>query len=60
MRDETPRMQVLSDEMRVVMAAWIKEPKNDALKRQYLGLQQQYQQLFLAYKRSQLEADAAA
>jgi hypothetical protein len=53
MDDETPEMEQLTQEMRSVMAAWVAEPKNDALKQQYRDLQRRYQRLFLEYKRGQ-------
>lgn len=59
MEDETPRMAALTQEMRTVMAAWIKEPNNESLKRRYRMLQQQYQRQFLEYKRAQAEGATA-
>jgi hypothetical protein len=53
MDDETPEMEQLTQEMRAAMAAWIAEPGNDTLKRQYRELQRQYQRLFLDFKRAQ-------
>jgi hypothetical protein len=53
MDDETPEMEQLTQEMRVVMAAWVAEPNNDILKQQYRDLQRQYQRLFLEHKRIQ-------
>jgi hypothetical protein len=53
MDDETPEMERLTQEMRVVMAAWVAEPNNDILKQQYRDLQRQYQRLFLEHKRIQ-------
>jgi len=53
MDDETPEMEQLTQEMRSTMAAWVAEPNNDVLKRQYRDLQLRYQRLFLEYKRGQ-------
>jgi hypothetical protein len=53
MDDETPEMEKLTQEMRVVMAAWVAEPDNAILKQQYRDLQRQYQRLFLEHKRAQ-------
>lgn len=53
MDDETPAMEKLTQEMRAAMAAWVADPKNEMLKRQYRDLQRQYQRLFLDYKRTQ-------
>jgi hypothetical protein len=53
MDDETPEMEKLTQEMRAAMAAWVSEPTNDTLKRQYKELQRRYQRLFLDYKRGQ-------
>lgn len=53
MDDETPEMEQLTQEMRAVMAAWVAEPNNELLKRQYRELQRRYQRLFLNYKRGQ-------
>ena len=53
MDDETPEMEKLTQEMRAVMAAWVSDPHNDLLKRQYKDLQRQYQRLFLDYKKMQ-------
>jgi hypothetical protein len=58
MDDETPEMEVLTNRMRAVMAAWVKEPQNETLKRQYQSLQARYQRLFLQHKRSQLNGVA--
>ena len=58
MDDETPEMAVLTQRMRAVMAAWVKEPDNATLKRQYRTLQQRYQRLFLQYKQSQMNGTA--
>jgi hypothetical protein len=53
MDDETPEMEKLTQDMRVIMAAWVAEPGNDALKQHYRDLQRQYQRLFLEHKRVQ-------
>ena len=53
MDDETPEMENLTQEMRAAMSAWVAEPSNETLKRQYRALQRQYQRLFLDYKRAQ-------
>jgi hypothetical protein len=53
MDDETPEMEKLTQSMRAVMAAWVAEPDNELLKRQYRELQSRYQRLFLDYKRTQ-------
>jgi hypothetical protein len=53
MDDETPEMEKLTQEMRIVMAAWVAEPNNEILKQHYRDLQRQYQRLFLEHKRAQ-------
>jgi hypothetical protein len=53
MDDETPEMEKLTQEMRAAMAAWVSEPSNALLKRQYRELQRRYQRLFLDLKRGQ-------
>jgi hypothetical protein len=53
MDDETPEMEKLTQELRAAMAAWVAEPSNAQLKRRYKALQQQYQRLFLVFKRGQ-------
>lgn len=53
MDDETPQMESLSQEMRQTMAAWVADPKNELLKRQYQELQRRYQRLFLDLKQGQ-------
>ncbi|HEV7662146.1 MAG TPA: hypothetical protein VGQ62_01330 [Chloroflexota bacterium] len=53
MDDETPEMEKLTQAMRAAMAAWVADPSNDMLKRQYKDLQRQYQRLFLEYKKVQ-------
>jgi hypothetical protein len=53
MDDETPEMEKLTQEMRAAMAAWVSEPSNQLLKRQYRELQRRYQRLFLDLKRGQ-------
>jgi hypothetical protein len=59
MDDETPEMENLTQEMRAAMAAWVAEPNNATLKRQYRELQQRYQRLFLNLKRGQRNGLAA-
>lgn len=46
-------MESLSQEMRQVMAAWVADPKNELLQRQYRELQRRYQRLFLNFKQGQ-------
>ena len=53
MDDETPEMEKLTQEMRAAMAAWVADPSNALLKRQYKEVQRQYQRLFLEFKRGQ-------
>jgi hypothetical protein len=53
MDDETPEMETLTQEMRAAMSAWVADPSNAALKRQYRDLQRRYQRLFLEQKRGQ-------
>jgi len=53
--DETPEMEKLTQDMRNTMAAWVQEPRNTSLKRQYRELQQRYERLFLDLKRHQRE-----
>jgi hypothetical protein len=59
MDDETPEMENLTQEVRAAMAAWVAEPNNATLKRQYRELQQRYQRLFLNLKRGQRNGLAA-
>jgi hypothetical protein len=47
MDSETPEMEAITSEMRVLMAAWIEDPDNEQLKRRYSQLQQAYQRAFL-------------
>ncbi len=53
MDDETPEMENLTQDMRAAMAAWVADPTNALLKRQYRELQRRYQRLFLEHKRGQ-------
>lgn len=53
MDDETPEMEKLTQEMRAAMAAWVSDPNNELLKREYRDLQRQYQRLFLDQKKIQ-------
>jgi hypothetical protein len=53
MDDETPEMEKLTQELRAAMAAWVADPTNSLLKREYKALQRQYQRLFLEFKRGQ-------
>lgn len=53
MDDETPQMEKLTLQMRAAMAAWVADPNNESLKRQYRELQRRYQRLFLDYKKVQ-------
>ncbi|MGI9146487.1 MAG: hypothetical protein ACR2IK_08100 [Chloroflexota bacterium] len=59
MDDETPQMEKLTQELRAAMAAWVADPSNPSLKRQYRDLQRQYQRLFLEFKRGQTNGVAA-
>jgi len=45
MDNQSPEMEKLSHEMRVLMRAWIEHPENDALKAQYTAAQNKYQRL---------------
>jgi len=60
MDDETPEMEKLTQKMRGAMAAWVADPGNALLKRQYRDLQQQYQRLFLEHKRGQRDGVASS
>ena len=46
--------------MRSVMAAWVADPNNAALKAQYRDLQRRYQRLFQAYKSGQRKGVATS
>ena len=56
MDDESAEMELISDEMRLIMKAWIDDPDNQALKTRYLQLRDVYQRAFLAAKGIPLEA----
>jgi hypothetical protein len=57
MDDETPDMEQMTDEMRLIMRAWIDDPTNEALKARYQQLQDAYQRAFLTVKKgAQAEA----
>ncbi len=58
MDDQTPEMEKLSQEMRDLMAAWLANPDNKAIKARYEDVHARYQRLFLEYKRSQLQGAA--
>ena len=60
MDDETPEMEKLTQELRAAMAAWVADPSNTLLKRQYKDLQRQYQRLFLEFKRGQTNGVASS
>jgi hypothetical protein len=60
MDDETPEMEKLTQEMRAAMAAWVADPSNAVLKRQYKDLQRRYQRLFLEHKRGQRNGVASS
>ncbi len=60
MDDETPEMEKLTQEMRAAMSAWVSDPSNALLKRQYKDLQRQYQRLFLEQKRGQRNGVASS
>jgi hypothetical protein len=59
MDDETPEMEKLTHELRSAMNAWVADPRNDQLKRQYKELQRRYQRLFLEFKRGQTNGVAS-
>ncbi len=46
-------MESLTQDMRQAMAAWVADPKNEILKREYVALQRRYQRLFLDLKQGQ-------
>jgi hypothetical protein len=58
--DETPEMEGLTQQMRAAMVAWVADPGNVSLKRQYLELQRRYQRLFLELKQGQRDGVAGA
>jgi hypothetical protein len=60
MDDETPEMEQLTREMRTAMTAWVADPSNALLKRQYRELQRRYQRLFLEHKRGQRNGVASS
>jgi hypothetical protein len=60
MDDETPEMEQLTQDMRTAMAAWVADPSNTLLKRQYRDLQRRYQRLFLEQKRGQRNGVASS
>ena len=60
MDDETPEMEKLTQELRAAMAAWVADPSNTLLKRQYKDLQRRYQRLFLDHKRGQRNGVASS
>ena len=59
MDDETPEMEKLTQEMRAAMAAWVADPSNTLLKRQFKDVQRRYQRLFLEFKRGQTNGVAS-
>jgi hypothetical protein len=59
MDDETPEMEKVTQELRATMAAWVADPGNEQLKRQYKELQRRYQRLFLEFKRGQTNGVAS-
>ena len=44
---ETPEMELLTQQMRETMRAWLEQPDDAALKARFNELQRRYQQLFL-------------
>jgi hypothetical protein len=60
MDDETPEMEQLTQEMRTAMTAWVADPSNALLKRQYRELQRRYERLFLEHKRGQRNGVASS
>jgi hypothetical protein len=60
MDDETPEMEKLTHEMRAAMTAWVADPSNAMLKRQFKELQRRYQRLFLDHKRGQRNGVASS
>ncbi len=50
MDDETPSMESITDEMRLIMRAWIEEPENEVLKQRYEWLQDAYTRAFVEYR----------
>jgi hypothetical protein len=53
MDDQTPEMEKVTQEMRDLMAAWLEQPDNAAIKARYEEAQARYQRMFLAYKQRQ-------
>ncbi len=52
-------MAELTERMRAVMAAWVSDPDNAALKREFASLQRRYQRLFAEHKNRQRQNGAA-
>ncbi len=44
---ETPEMELITQQMRDTMRAWLRRPDDQALKERFSYLQKRYQQLFL-------------
>jgi len=58
MDNQSPEMEKLSHELRVLMRAWIEHPDNEELKARYTAAQNEYQRLRLAWQQG--EASTAA
>ena len=58
MDNQSPEMEKLSHELRVLMRAWIEHPDNEELKARYTAAQNEYQRLRLAWQQD--EASTAA
>ncbi len=54
MDDQTPEMEKLSQQLRDLMAAWLAQPDNQAIKARYQSVHARYQRMFVEYKKSQL------
>ena len=53
MDDQTPEMERLSQEMRELMAAWLANPDNAAIKARFQAVHARYQRMFQEYKKGQ-------
>lgn len=53
MDDQTPEMEKVSQEMRDLMAAWLADPTNHAIKARYQAVHARYQRMFVEYKERQ-------
>jgi hypothetical protein len=60
MDNQSPEMEKLSHELRVLMRAWVEHPDNEALRTRYKAAHAKYQEMLMAWKKGEEAPETAA